>query len=307
MATHNNSTDQDNSRQSRNSAVFSTSGNVPTDTGGIPAKTFQAAAIDKARDDFGFDLGVASVPLPSRGLVYEDPALKGVEFVDIKSMTAKEEDILMNRVFLRKGTVIQELIKSCLMDKNIDVNSLIAGDRDALMIAVRITAYDSIMHMKIKCPACETEVDRDVDLQGLPIRELDLQKLQQVSPYKNAFELFLPRSKKTVVFKFLTGREEEAIQRDMEARKKSGFLAETAVTTKLINSIISVDGRTEKGYITQFCQLMPAADSLLLRKTIDNSEPGVRLVTNFACNSCEHEEVMPIQLGVEFLWPNLGR
>lgn len=267
---------------------------------GMPVQTAQQAA----KRDFGFELPVASVPLPSRGLIYSEGPLAGAETVDIKAMTAKEEDILMNRTLVRKGTVITELIKSCMLDKNVDVNSMISGDRNALMVAVRITGYGADYSPKVTCPACEAQQDWSLDLENLPVKELDLEKLNQVATGQNAFEVLLPRTKKKVVFKFLTGRDEEKMLQDVEARRKKGIVQENLVTTKLMNCIVSVDGITERGYINQFCQYMPAADSLALRKVIDEGEPGVDMSSDFTCTACGHQEVLSVPLGPSFFWPN---
>jgi len=261
-------------------------------------------AAQAAKRDFGFELPVASVPLPSRGLVYPDGPLHLAESIDIKAMTAKEEDILMNRTLVRKGTVVTELIRSCIMDKSIDVNSLISGDRNALMIAVRITGYGSDYSPKVTCPSCEVQQDWSLNLENLPVKELDLEKLRQIGEGQNAFEFILPRTKKTVVFKFLTGREEERMLQDIEARRKKGIVQENLVTTKLMNCIVSIDGVVERGFINQFCQYMPAADSLALRKIIDDSEPGVDMSSDFVCTSCGHQEVLTVPLGPSFFWPN---
>jgi hypothetical protein len=262
------------------------------------------SAVQAARQAIGFELPVAEVPLPSKGLVYPDGPLHMAQTVELKPMTAREEDILMNRTLVRKGTVVTELIKSCMIDKNIDVNSMISGDRNALMIAVRITGYGASYAPKVTCPECELQQDFSVDLENLPVKELDLSKLKQVGPGQNAFEFTLPFSKKTVVYKFLTGREEERILQDIEAKRKKGIVQENLVTTKLMNSIIAIEGNTERGFINQFCQHMPARDSLALRKVLDESEPGVDMSSDFVCNSCGHTEVLTVPLGPSFFWPN---
>lgn len=274
--------------------------------GGLPnVQGMQVQSVAQAaRQAIGFDLPVAEVPLPSRGLVYPDGPLAGAETIEIKAMTAREEDILMNRTLVRKGTVVTELIKSCIVDKNIDVNSMISGDRNALMVAVRITGYGADYSPKVTCPSCESQQDFSVNLESLPVKELDLGKLKQVGHGQNAFEFLLPLSKKTVIFKFLTGKEEERILQDIEAKRKKGIVQENLVTTKLMNSIVAIEGNTERGFINQFCQHMPARDSLALRKVLDESEPGVDMSSDFVCNSCGHTEVLTVPLGPSFFWPN---
>jgi hypothetical protein len=274
-------------------------GGLPT-VQGMPVQT----AAQAAKQAIGFDLPVASVPLPSGGKIYPDGPLHLAEYIDLKAMTAREEDILMNRNLVRKGTVITELIKSCIIDKNIDVNSLISGDRNALMVAVRITGYSADYSPKVTCPACDTQQDFSVNLENLPVKELDLTKVKQVGFAQNAFEFTLPMSKKTVVYKFLTGKEEERILQDLEAKRKKGIVQENLVTTKLMNSIIAIEGNTERGFINQFCQYMPARDSLALRTILEETEPGIDMSSEFVCNGCGHQEVLTVPLGPTFFWPN---
>ncbi len=99
---------------------------------------FQTRSVMK--DDFGYEVPVEAVPLPSKGTVYPaDSPLHGQETVEIRAMTAKEEDILTSRALIKKGTVITHLIQSCLVNKQIDVNEMLVGDRNAIMTALRIT------------------------------------------------------------------------------------------------------------------------------------------------------------------------
>ena len=97
------------------------------------------------KDDFGWEVPVESVPLPSRGVIYSpDSTVYNTETVQIKAMTALEEDILMSQPLIKNGTVITELIKSCVIDKSIDVDSLTLGDRNALMISINYGIWAAI-------------------------------------------------------------------------------------------------------------------------------------------------------------------
>ena len=104
-------------------------------------------------DDFGIEIPVETVPLPSRGIIYKtEGSLFGQETIDIKPMTAKEEDILTSRAYIKNGSVISKLIQSCLSDKSIDPDDLISGDRNALLIALRITGYGADYDLELSCP-----------------------------------------------------------------------------------------------------------------------------------------------------------
>jgi hypothetical protein len=298
-------------------AIFSQAGMPPLEgANNVPRQTFQEAALEKARQ-LGFDLPVASVPLPSEGLIYSDEGLKNRKEVDIKSMTSQEENILMNPVYLKKNTVIDELIRSCLMDRRLDVNNLILGDRDALLIGVRMTGYGHTMSAHFRCSECRQEQDQDVSFHDMPMTGIDPKALDQVSPFTNAFRFTLPMSKKVVVWRFLTVGDEKRMAAEREEvaakNKKLKMVAagpETrAVTEQLEASIISVDGIDERNKIRQFCQHMPAMDSSALRRHIEKNTPGVKFVHDFKCQNseCEHQEEVPVTLGTDFLWPNLTK
>ena len=172
------------------------------------------------KDDFGFEIPVETVPLPSGGKCYDaDHPLHGQETVEIRAMTAREEDILTSKALIKKGTVITHLIKSCLIDKRIDPNTLLAGDRNALMVALRITGYGVEYKVEIDCPACGERSKHNFNLGELPIKRLEC---RPVAEGTNVFESDLPVSKAKVRWKLLTGHDEQEIIQMTERRKKQG-------------------------------------------------------------------------------------
>jgi hypothetical protein len=283
-------------REQRN-AVFTNVGVDPR----IPTTT----AADRARADFGLDIPVEVVPLPSMGRVYPaNSSLHGRETVDIRAMTAREEDILTSRALLKKGTVITELIKSCLTDKAINTSELLVGDRNALMVAVRITGYGAEYEVEVDCTECGSKTPHVFNLGELPIRRLEINPVEEGM---NLFETVLPVCKKTVRFKFLTGRDEEEISATSEKQKKLALGTDTAVTTNLMYAIVAVDGVTDRAKLANFVKMMPARDSLALRNFIRDNEPGIILKQEAACESCGHTEDLDMPLGVSFLWPSVRR
>ena len=108
------------------------------------------------KDEFNWEVPVESVPLPSKGIIYSpDSLLYNTETLQIKAMTAKEEDILTSQAYIKEGVMIEKLISSCLIDKSINVNDLIAGDRNALMVSIRITGYGSDYNVSHTCTSCD--------------------------------------------------------------------------------------------------------------------------------------------------------
>lgn len=266
----------------------------------------QAAGItarNVMRDDFGFDVPVETVPLPSNGSIYpEGTPLFGAETLEIKAMTAREEDILTSKALIKKGTVISSLISSCLVDKSIDVDSMISGDRNALMTAIRITGYGAAYTCEVECPECSEKNKQEFSLAELPIKRLQIDPVVQGS---NLFEFKLPMTKKNVLFKFLTGADELEISQEMERRKKKlGVESESLVTTRLAYSVMAVDDIKDRNKVQQFIRNMPAGDSRALRKFMDDNEPGIEMKAWMTCSSCSEQSEVRLPLGASFFWPD---
>lgn len=257
---------------------------------------------DVMRDDFGIDIPAESVPLPSRGVIYDPTGpLFNKETVDIKPMTAKEEDILTSRALIKKGTVLSKLIHSCLIDKAIDPDSLISGDRNALLVSLRITGYGSDYDVEVECPECGERSKQSFDLSTLKIKRLEI---EPVSQGENMFEVQLPVTKKIVRVKFLTGKDETEMMITAERKKKAGINSESSVTDRLMQSIISVDGITDRNKLSFFVKNIPARDSLVLRKFLDNYEPGVDMKSWMSCPSCHEQSEVGLPMGASFFWPD---
>lgn len=252
-------------------------------------------------DDFGIDIAVEAVPLPSRGVIYNNNSLQGTESVEIKPMTAREEDILTSRAYIKNGTVISKLIKSCLIDKSINPDDLISGDRNALLIALRITGYGSDYTLEINCPECGSTNKSTFDLSQLEIKRL---KVDPVELGQNIFEVTLPVTKKSVKVKFLTGHDEREMMIISDRKKKSGLNTENTVTDRLSRSILSIEGISDRNKINLFVQHMPARDSLALRRFLDDYEPGIDMKSHMSCSHCHEESEVDLPIGASFFWPD---
>ena len=264
-------------------------------------QVFTAPQGPAPKPSISVDVPVEVVPLPSAGLVYPvSSPLHRRETLEIKAGTAKEEDILTSSAYLKKGTVLTELIRSCLVDKSIDPLDMLVGDRTALMFAIRITMYTDQYDVEMECGECSTKTPRTFNLSELPIRRLNI---QPVAEGINLFEFLLPVTQKKVLFKFMTGRDEENVIITDQKRKKLGMGNETTVTTSLLYSIQSIDGVEDRGAIGNFVKQMPARDSLALRNYIRNNEPGIIQKQEASCPNCGHNEEVTMPMGVSFLWP----
>ena len=266
------------------------------------AAGWQGQVSNVLKDDFDLEIPVETVPLPSRGVDYaEDHPLYGKETVEIKAMTAREEDILTNRVFIKKKTVISELLKSCFIDNRIDPDTLISGDRNAIMTALRVTGYGAEYKVEVDCPACDKRSKQEFNLASLPIRRLEQQPIANGS---NLFEFKLPVSNKMIRFKYLTGNAEQEMAIAQERLKKRGFEAGNLITRRFANQVVAVDKIKDRNKIQRFCQNMPARDSLTLRKYIDKNEPGIDMKSYMTCPHCLEESEVRLPMGASFFWPD---
>ncbi len=280
------------SKRSKRNEVFSGGDSNPA---GLPSSNIM-------KDDFGFEIPVETVPLPSRGIIYPvDSAMHGKETVQIRAMTAREEDILTSKALIKKGTVITQLLQSCIVDEGFDAELMLSGDRNALMTALRITGYGTDYNVEVDCPACSQRSKQSFNLAELPIKRL---MVEPVSIGANVFEIELPVTKKRARFKFLTGKDEQEIAIISERKKKTGQLADNLVTTRLTYSLVSVDNITDKSKLSFFIRNMPARDSLYIRKYIDKQEPGVEMKAWMDCTSCLESSEVRMPLGANFFWPD---
>lgn len=254
------------------------------------------------KDDFGWEVPVESVPLPSKGVIYNpDSLLYNTETLQIKAMTAKEEDILTSQAFIKENTVVEKLIQSCLIEKSIDVNELITGDRNALMVSIRITGYGSDYKVTHMCENCSSTNTIDVDLSQLSIRRLSEKPVQEGL---NLFEFKLPVTGKVVQYKFLNGHNQKEIAVIEKRLKNSGIIQNNNVTSFLENTIVSIDGVTDKNKIKHFINNMPALDSRKLRTHIKKAEPGIDMTWKYSCKNCGHGNDMQLPITSEFFWPS---
>ena len=257
--------------------------------------------VNVMKEEFGWDIPVEMVPIPSKGVIYSpESSLYKKESVKIKAMTAREEDILSSAALIKEGTVLDHLVSSCLID-NIDAKQMITGDRNALMIAIRITGYGPDYPINAYCSNCSHKNSVNVDLTSIPIKRLEIEPVEEG---KNLFKYVLPVTKKEVYFKFPTlADERDKSIKDANLKKHIQSMVESNVTGNLELAIQQVSGVTDKNKIKHFIMNMPAFDSRSLRKFIRKSEPGMDMRCDFTCENCGTENNSEIPITSDFFWP----
>ena len=235
------------------------------------------------------------IDLPSGGKLYgEDSPLKDGK-IEIKYMTAKEEDILTSQNLIKKGVVIDKLIDALILTEGIKGSDLILGDKNAVMVAARVLAYGPEYVCEIPNPKTGGIINHTFNLADCPFETLP----DGIS--ENKFECELPISKKKVTFKILTGKDETKIVEELKASKKLGSDISPELTTRLRHTITSVDGDTSQSTINSFVLNLLARDSMVLRKEIQRVTPDIELKQEI---EIEGEPVkVDIPMTVGFFWP----
>jgi hypothetical protein len=258
-----------------------------------------------AEKDFSFVIPTEFVELPSEGRYYpEGHPLHGEDSIEIKQMTAKEEDILTSRSLLKKGVAIDRLIKSIIVNKKIDSNSLLVGDRNAILIAARISGYGYEYDTKVGCPSCGAQQDYSFSLNDADVYTgTELTADDAVDNGDGTFTVTLPRMKADVTFRLLNGTDEKNLLAQLEyARKKRQ--EENAITAQLRQMIVAVNGNEEAQAINYAVSNMPSMDSRYLRLVYKKATPNVDLTQHFECNDCDYDQPMEVPLTADFFWPD---
>ena len=232
------------------------------------------------------------VDLPSKGLVYPELNPLSSGKIEMKYMTAREEDILTNQNYINKGTVLDELIKSLIVS-DAKYEDLVVGDKNALLVAARILGYGK--DYKFEWDGEEYTIDLTT-IEDKPINEKLFVK------GKNEFSFTLPSTGTEITFKLLTGADEKKINAELEGLKKINKNASPELSTRLKYMITSIGGNRETKDIRQFIdnQLL-ARDSRALREYIKEVQPDVDL-TFFPDGS---NSKVSIPIGLSFFWPDI--
>ena len=262
-----------------------------------------APAVAEATNTLEFSTPTEIVDLPSKGRFYsEGHPLHNQETIEIKYMTAKDEDILTSPTLLKKGLAIDRFIQNVLLDKRIKVPSLLSGDKNAILVSSRINGFGAEYTTKVTCPNCATVSENSFDLSEVQAYEGDdVEDYDIVATEHNTFVIKLPRTKFEVEVRLLTSKDENELAAKMQANKKRSA-HETNLTDQLRKIIVSVNGNDELKTIDLFMANLPAFDSRYLRAAYQKVVPGLDMTQYFACQACGFEKEVDIPLTVDFFW-----
>ena len=236
------------------------------------------------------------VSLPSKGLLYpkESPLSKGE--IEMKYMTAKEEDILTNANFIRQGTVIDKLLQALIVTP-IDYNELLIGDKNAILVAARVLGYGKDYSFTYD----NKEVS--IDLSTLEDKTVDESLFTHGS---NEFIFTLPHSGNNITFKLLTHGDEQKIEAEIKGLQKVNPNVSTDVTTRLKHMITSIEGKRDQKDVREFVDnYLIAKDARALREYYSKIQPDINLVYKPEDGNYTGEGIA-IPISLSFFWPDSG-
>jgi hypothetical protein len=234
------------------------------------------------------------VELPSKGLIYPPGSPLASGKIEMKYMTAKEEDILTNQNYIKQGIVLDKLLKSLIVSP-IDYDDLILGDKNAVLVSARILGYGKDYSFKYKG---ETVT---VDLTECPLRYLDE---SQVTVGVNEFSYTLPTTNTQITYKILTNKDEKEIQAELEGYKKLNKDFTPELSTRLKQVIQSVNGNTDKKAVREFVDnYMLARDSKAFRDHLVATQPDIVMEAPVTLSDGT-EEGVNIPVTINFFWPD---
>jgi len=252
------------------------------------------------------------IDLPSQGKYYEEGhPLQGRESVEIKEMTAKEEDLLTSKSLIKKGIVFDRLLQSLLVDKSFKIEDMLIGDKNALLIGARIAGYGPEYKTSVMCPGCGLTSVHTFDLDSCPLKgpidwdsveDEELKEHAQETPV-GTFLIRLPKTGVTAEVKLLTGVDEKRVSAISEMKKKKK-IEDRPLIEHFKSFVVSLDGVENFVKIESFLENMPASDSRFLRKVFTKLTPNIEMKQEFVCEECDYEQAMEVPFTADFFWPD---
>jgi hypothetical protein len=275
---------------------------VPT-----PHATMNPPGLGSTPPNFQWAVPTYFVTLPSGALYYEEGhPCHGKTKLELRYMTAKEEDILTSEQLLKEGVAVTRAIQNLFVDTTIDIRNLLIQDVNALMIGARITGYGSDYPATVQCPSCGDVNEFSFNLEEA-LETSTANALAQAANLPTpiimengdrAIEITLPLTKAVVGCKLLTGADEERVAKESQKKNNSNNI----ITQLLRNIIVSVNGETNLIAIANLIHTLPTRDSAYIRKTYMEIVPTFNLEQQYTCQSCGHTADTGVPLNANFFW-----
>jgi len=245
------------------------------------------------------------VDLPSGGEGYpDDHPLLNEETIEIRFMTAKDEDILTSQALLKNGIALERFLENILIDKSINPETLLIGDKNAILIAARASGYGFDYETHVLCPDCGTKNDIIFDLRDPKTIGKSQVDDTIVKKVKNGiYSTQMPFTKFTTHFRLMNGGDENFIAKQLT--NDSETTSQNVLTGQFKRIITSIEGHTDQAVIDQFVENMPTIDSRHFKICLRAVTPNIDIKENLICTNCKFEKEVEVPFGTDFFWPDL--
>lgn len=236
------------------------------------------------------------VKLPSRGIFYKS----GIDEVNVEYMTSKDEDLLTTPSLIENGSVIDILLKRKVKTNGIQIETLLGGDRNAIILFLRTSSYGSNYTVIVNDPRTDIPFKETINLLNLKYKEVS-----EIPDELGQFTVEIPMRKKTVKIKLLTSGEENYLRKQAEKIKEAyGEDHSTFNTLRLKSSIVSINGNIDRNYIDKFVDVMPALDAVTIRRKILDVSPDVDMAYQFTAPD-GYPFYANLEVGPDFFFPQV--
>ena len=253
------------------------------------------------------------IELPSKGLVYpkSNPLSSGL--VEMKYMTAREEDILTTQSHIKQGIVLDKLFQELIVSNGeglaINYNDLVVGDKNAIMVAARVLGYGKDYTVDVIDPTVadgSVKQESTFDISNLPDKEIH--EVIHKNPHVGEYPFILPKSQKLIKVQLITHGEEKKLERKVagiKKRMKGQDATNRMLSTRLKTLIVEVDGERNVPYINKFVdEMLLAQDARAIRTYVSDIMPDVDMSFNFVSDETGEEKELEIPIGITFFWPD---
>lgn len=207
----------------------------------------------------------------------------------IREMTATEEGFLASQKMMKSGEAFEKILRNCVVEKDIDLDDMLVGDRYFLMLAIRRLTYGEKYDFKVRCASCGQTFNMSVNLADLPIKKLE-------GDPDATHTITLPRTEKKVTFRLLRGRDEKKIATTLRKTPQE------IIRLSLYLHTVAVDGN--ENFSEKFFETLPGADSQYYRREIDGVTCGVDTIVEVECPECDNEFDVQLPISESFFFPN---
>ena len=246
-----------------------------------------------------YEFSTEIISLPSQGKCYPETNPLSSGNIELKYMTAREEEILTSQSLIKKGVVLDKLFEAIIVDKKVNPDDILLGDKNAIMLATRILGYGPEYKIQIQTSTGENETI-NVDLGKVQTKDIDFSKLTSDNRYT-----FKTSTGNVLIFKLLTHGDEKRIDADVNAMKRlSKDSMGGELTTRYRYMIVSVDGNEDTKSITDFINnKFLSKDTKAFREHLKVIQPDIKMEFDYTDPETGETEVRSIPMGVNFFWP----